>query len=592
MKAFSKTYSLWFALLALFFYSPLHSQILDPSRCISWNPGIPEKMPFSQRRISVTDFGAKGDGETDDSPAFLSALEMLQEQGGGILFVPQGIYRIENGLRLGNGIWIQGEGAEKTVLEFDLNGRFENCIEIGFSQEENWIPVEGEIFRNQRTIEIKETPLFSFGDWIELCAENDSSILYTNPDWNQTWAQRAIGQILRIQSVKKDRIELTGPVFLDYPSHWHPKIRRLDMVMYSGIEKCRIERLDSGSGDSIVLQYSAYCQIREIESAFTTGIHVYLYGSAHCEIRDSFFHHAHDYGEGGHGYGVDCAHHATENLIENNIFEALRHAMVVQVGACGNVFGYNYSVNPISSDGIPLPDLVLHGHYPNYNLFESNVIQHIGVGDYWGPAGPGNTFFRNIVEFRGMDIEDHSHAQNVIGNGFLQDGIRIHPSVNGTLLYGNWVPSQNQEEMKYPLPVSYYLFQKPEYFGESPWPLIKDETPLDYDELPAKQRYKQNQHTISSHRNWTRESLSLSVYPNPAFKKLYAEFFVPASGSVSLVLFDTLGRRVFTVFNGFLERGYRIWPIDLPLSCPLASGVYILRLRTKTSQFVQKVVIL
>jgi hypothetical protein len=44
--------------------------------------------------LSVADFGANGDGVTDDGPAFQSALDALAEAGGGTLFVPGGRYFI------------------------------------------------------------------------------------------------------------------------------------------------------------------------------------------------------------------------------------------------------------------------------------------------------------------------------------------------------------------------------------------------------------------------------------------------------------------------------------------------------------------
>src|SRR5262245_60563611 len=42
--------------------------------------------------LSLADFGASGDGVTDDGPAFQSALDALAAAGGGTLFVPAGHY--------------------------------------------------------------------------------------------------------------------------------------------------------------------------------------------------------------------------------------------------------------------------------------------------------------------------------------------------------------------------------------------------------------------------------------------------------------------------------------------------------------------
>lgn len=49
---------------------------------------------FSGTVLSVSDFGAVGDGVADDGPAFQSALDALADAGGGTLFVPAGRYLI------------------------------------------------------------------------------------------------------------------------------------------------------------------------------------------------------------------------------------------------------------------------------------------------------------------------------------------------------------------------------------------------------------------------------------------------------------------------------------------------------------------
>ncbi len=155
-----------------------------------------------------------------------------------------------------------------------------------------------------------------------------------------------------------------------------------------------------------------------------------------CEFRDSYFHHSFSYGGGGSGYGVSFGRHVTDALCENNVFNHLRHAMIIQVGAAGCVFGYNYSINPVQGDGevnhnqgwVP-PDLSLHGRFAQMNLFEGNMVQEIGIADYWGPMGPGNTFLRNDVSGKGVFLYDHSHHQNIIGNvstDFSSDGGSDH----------------------------------------------------------------------------------------------------------------------------------------------------------------------
>src|SRR5215813_1734888 len=56
-------------------------------------PGARTHSPDSEP-LNLRDFGAVGDGVTDDGPAFQSALDALAAAGGGTLFVPEGKYAI------------------------------------------------------------------------------------------------------------------------------------------------------------------------------------------------------------------------------------------------------------------------------------------------------------------------------------------------------------------------------------------------------------------------------------------------------------------------------------------------------------------
>lgn len=57
---------------------------------------------------SVVSFGAKGDGVTDDTKAFQSALKAADKDGGGIAFVPTGDYMIKGHLNIPTGVTLEG----------------------------------------------------------------------------------------------------------------------------------------------------------------------------------------------------------------------------------------------------------------------------------------------------------------------------------------------------------------------------------------------------------------------------------------------------------------------------------------------------
>ncbi len=71
--------------------------------------------------LNVKDFGAIGDGETDDTEAFELAL-IEAESLGAKLFIPSGIYKISKTLTIGDGVSLIGEGPGSVPLETPNNG--------------------------------------------------------------------------------------------------------------------------------------------------------------------------------------------------------------------------------------------------------------------------------------------------------------------------------------------------------------------------------------------------------------------------------------------------------------------------------------
>ena len=70
--------------------------------------------------LNVLDFGAVGDNKTDETASFLRALAAADASGGGIVYVPPGLYRINGYLSLGKGVRLQGTYG--SVPSHDLRG--------------------------------------------------------------------------------------------------------------------------------------------------------------------------------------------------------------------------------------------------------------------------------------------------------------------------------------------------------------------------------------------------------------------------------------------------------------------------------------
>lgn len=76
------------------------------------NRPINEKL---QETISVKDFGATGDGATDDTTAVLNALDYVKTING-ILYFPNGNYIVQQAMQLDSGITVKGDGLASTTI--------------------------------------------------------------------------------------------------------------------------------------------------------------------------------------------------------------------------------------------------------------------------------------------------------------------------------------------------------------------------------------------------------------------------------------------------------------------------------------------
>lgn len=76
---------------------------------------------------NVKDYGAKGDGATDDTAAIQTALTAVPDATGGILIVPPGNYKCSSTLIVPQKIWVLGVGPQQSIFTFTNNGIGLDC---------------------------------------------------------------------------------------------------------------------------------------------------------------------------------------------------------------------------------------------------------------------------------------------------------------------------------------------------------------------------------------------------------------------------------------------------------------------------------
>jgi hypothetical protein len=516
----------------------LPAQTLSEERSTDWTDvGCPE---FSNgwTELNILDFGGSNDGITSNDDAFLDALAYLNGSPG-VLFFPAGEYLFRQPLRMPNQLVIRGVAADQSHLVFDLE-ESDYAIQVVGERTEEETSITSPITRGDSRVEVQNPDLFQQGDYVMVYDLDTARV-------TSSWATFTTGQVHQVIAVTGSTVRLRNPFRRSYILNENPRIVRLDVRQQVGIEYLGIVRKDEPSekNSNIIFQYAANCRVQCITSDYCDFSHLEAAQSTNIEIRGSFFQRAFDYGGGGKGYGVVLHYGTGQCLVENNIFSQLRHGMLLQAGANGNVLGYNYSTDPFwDQPGFPddsAGDLVLHGNYPYANLLEGNIVQNIVIDDSHGAQGPYNTVFRNRAEGYGllMGINPAPQSQNIIGNEITGElGLFFTAGEDHLLLANNnqgaIIPSGTATIPE----ASLYLDTIPAYFQiPDAWPAIGPGTDLGTIVNEAYARYQAGAwvactdlpygppiESQTTQVTTTLPETNLMLYPNPAQERLLVHF--------------------------------------------------------------------
>jgi len=393
--------------------------IIPDNRRIDWDPGVPGDIPDYPTGINAADYGAVGDGITDDTQAIQNAINACgalaasaretDPSSGFAVYLPAGTYLTTRRLNINvSGVALRGDDPSLTKIQFHSTTSSTAIIGIfstGGSYDQYIKNITSGYAKGSIAIELENTEGVTLGSIWLIDQLNDGEIVtHIGSGGPATWCSRengmrAMGQIVQITAVNGNTVSFDPPLYLEYDGGLNPQIMNFTRrpVFNSGIENLCLEQIGSNARNNITLETGAYNWVKNVESINSNEDHVSCLYNYRSEIRDSYFHHASSH-MGGHGYGVKLGLASTACLVENNIFYHLRHSLMTCWGAAGNVVAYNYSAYVFmryEDYEWACSDLIgSHGAYPVMNLFESNCGQMIDNDYYWGTSGY-QVYFRN-----------------------------------------------------------------------------------------------------------------------------------------------------------------------------------------------------
>ncbi|XXX80176.1 glycosyl hydrolase family 28-related protein [Sorangium sp. So ce134] len=387
---------------------------------------------------NVADFGAVGDGVTDDTEAFAAAIAAAEN---GAVLIPAGRYVITDVLRLSkSNVVLRGEGSspDGSVLfitksladvygpspSWSWSGAF---MDIRPSQEviaTTATAVIAAASRGDTSLTVASTAGLAEGQLVELHQVDDGSgSLGRHLHNDQAEAGDCPYMVplnldtpVRIRSIDGGVVTFTQPLRTDVSLTWSPELRTREVVEEVGVEHLRIEfievpyagHLKEPGYNAITFSAVADSWVRDVtivhaDSGIFTGS--YVKGLTFQDIALE--------GRQGH-HGIALSYSADILVRDFNIANAWMHSLTVSARASGNVF----------SRGTGAEVLVLdhHGDSPFENLFtQLSAYTFVGSGgeECTGLHGGARNTYWNLASPMAVPLLWGHVQSNVVGEGLI-----------------------------------------------------------------------------------------------------------------------------------------------------------------------------
>jgi len=276
---------------------------IPASRMPTWDAGVRGGIPDVPNRVNVLDFGAKGDGTTDDTAALKAAISACPTPGA--VYLPAGSYVIKGHIDMPSGVVIRGAGIDKTHLLSEPNGA--NTFQI-FGTAGNFVQLTGTAPKGTEQVSVADASSFSVGQSAQIVMDNEDFMGTVRFD-------NCRGQTVKIEAISGNSLTFDIPLRLEYPFGANPRIRPLTPKQDVGFEDFHVKQVvNDGTSSVFHFNVAENCWVKNVESEMTARYHIYINNSRYITVRDSVMHHAYNYDGGGYGYGVLLFGRATDCL--------------------------------------------------------------------------------------------------------------------------------------------------------------------------------------------------------------------------------------------------------------------------------------
>lgn len=373
--------------------------------------------------FNVLNYGADARGGRDSTGAIQSAINAAAAAGGGVVFLPQGTYRVQpqgnqnHALRISNsGIVLRGAGAEKTFIvnaSHEMRNKHVILVQPTSASTGSRVALKADLERPTRRIPVANARAFSVGDIVYM--EWDFTPAWINEHNQAAWWNDANGRPESARYLREVVAvnTLDGTIEVDIPTRYTMKVRdnarvaRLTgMLSDVGLEHFSIGNVQhpgrdfgennyrtpdtaaydahgsflirvSGSYDSWVSHVHSFQPVGNTTTCHMLSNGIGLSRCFRVTIRNTSMRRSQFGGGGGNGY-MFRVQNSNENLLVECVADFSRHGFVLShAGSSGNVFlrcedrhtarstgsSGSYNTSGSGSDH--------HMHFSHSNLFDS-----------------------------------------------------------------------------------------------------------------------------------------------------------------------------------------------------------------------------
>lgn len=265
--------------------------------------------------VSVLDYGAVGDGSTDNTAAFQAALDAVASTGQAI-YVPAGTYKLLSAVSTTGHLSIFGDG-DKSVIDFsDATITSTSCITVSGSLTQ--IQNISSASLGGLTVPFVSAPSLSTGDIF---------CLYSSDLWNSIRAYYYSGEWCQVRAVSGNNALLTNPLYDSYTAANVTVYKMNSKTFY--MKDLRI--VGAPAGNTFGLVKVQFCDKPKLENVSMYNEHYQCIEFDRCYRVEVINCDIYNKGNGADDYGVLIGNSQNVRMVGGNYY-ARRHGVSIGGG--------------------------------------------------------------------------------------------------------------------------------------------------------------------------------------------------------------------------------------------------------------------